>query len=233
MTYKDAGGGEWDYSYLPELYDPDNEVVFAKVVQMESGKSYVRGWKREKGELDVLVWIEMIRRSTMLFGKEPDEGLRRAYRVLAMVRELHSAGFQRLRIAPSSSPNGFHWRCWISTRDHFRADHGAMCEPCTPYDAVYSSASGNHYFCCEDAEKDTAKELAARFMQRYPELVEKGEGRDWEYAGWYEEMLYRAREGGFPIVNAESDDDESLRGFLPLSDGRLVLPMPPGGEWVG
>lgn len=87
----------------------------------------------------------------------------------------------------------------------------------------------NSYFGWEDAKDDSASELAAKFMQRFPGIVLHGKGRDWAYAGWYLEMLGYAHEGGFPVAY-DAFMDDIPEGFMKLTDGRTCLPLPPGGD---
>ena len=81
----------------------------------------------------------------------------------------------------------------------------------------------NKYFDWQDAEKDDARGLAVKFVQRFPELVREGEGRDWAYAGWFVEMLGFAEKGQFPISYADYyEESDSI-----AADGLRKLPHPP------
>ena len=65
--------------------------------------------------------------------------------------------------------------------------------------------------------------MANKFIERFPDLVRNGEGRDWNYAGWFVEMLGFAEKGAFPIEYAEYHDESA-----PLAkDGVRELPNPP------
>lgn len=153
--------------------------------------------------------------------RDPSPSIRRAQRVLLMVHELHKLGYQLLRIVPGESPSGAYWRCSITSIDNISRDHGALFKDginvfTSAYQdkeaknkihlvyedqkiATYSSSMSNEYFGWKDAKYDTARQLAAKFAERYPSIVEKAKGRDWEYAGWYVEMLGYADKGHLPL----------------------------------
>ena len=158
----------------------------------------------------------------------PDPTVRHATRVIAMVHELHKAGYQRVRMLPYLSPSGAHWRCEITFSDNveddgytikgFGSDIGCI--------ARYSSSQENRYFDWEGAEKMRARELAARFLVAFPEIAKRGIGRDWLYAGWVTEVLGRAEQGqakDLLILFADwAIDPKDIDGWLPpppLRDG--------------
>ncbi|MBA5640256.1 hypothetical protein H3H37_24630 [Duganella sp. LX20W] len=117
--------------------------------------------------------------------------VRRAHRVIRMVAELHRMGYQRLRIMPFAHPNA--WRLVIGSSEIFSDRNGAFIR-FDSWDgvAIYSSAGGgDSYFEWGDAKTDNARQLAEKFVERFPELVEKGAGRDWGYAGWLAELVGR------------------------------------------
>jgi hypothetical protein len=152
--------------------------------------------------------------------KEP--ALRNATRLLSTVHELHKAGYQRLRVSCGMSPSGIYWRCLIASADDFDAD-GFSITYATPQDQIahYSSSAGDRYFDWPDAVGLSARELAARFIERCPAIAAKGAGRDWPYAGWYTEMLGAAehgRPGDIPVFFADYP--------LALDPERLPPPRP-------
>lgn len=160
----------------------------------------------------------------------PDPSTRRAQRVLVMVHELHKLGYQRLRIAPGMSASGAHWRCAVTHIGNIQRSHGAMlCE--YDRDAVhYTTGQDNSYFGWEDARQDTARDLAARFLDRCPAIARLAEGADWMYAGWYVQMLGVAERGTLPVAYADWYDEPDPR-WLPTTAGfDSGLPMPPPGE---
>ncbi len=155
--------------------------------------------------------------------------VRRYQRLLLMVHELHKRGYQRIRIMPGAAPSGNYGRCVITHIGNILKKHGAKCKVYTD-GALYSTADSNEYFGWKDAKQDTARQLATKFIERFPELVKKGKGSDWEYAGWYVEMLGHAERGHFPVAFADWYGTPDPR-WLPTTVGfESGLPMPPGGE---
>jgi hypothetical protein len=146
-----------------------------------------------------------------------------------MVHELHKLGYQRLRIAPGMSPSGMHWRCSVTHAGNIQRSHGAMM--CKFEDAAhYTTGQDNHYFGWEDAQQDTARQLAAKFLDRFPTIARQGQGADWPYAGWYVQMLGLAERGVFPVAYADWYSEPDPR-WLPTTAGfESGLPMPPAGE---
>jgi len=174
-------------------------------------------------------WIRLIETSKGLPGRHADDGMRRAYRVLAMLGKLHEAGFQKLRLVPLMSANGMWLRLCFYAKADICSGNGAYPREGAEIFAIYSEGSDNEYFGWTDAKTDTAADLAAKFLCRFPELCLRGEGRDWEYAGWYSEMLGYAHEGAFPLAHPTARAADRSR-FMILSDGSERLPLPPGGD---
>jgi hypothetical protein len=147
-----------------------------------------------------------------------------------MVHELHKLGYQRLRIFPGMSGSGLHWRCSITHVGNILKTHGAMWKDFYRESAHYSTGQDYNYFDWRDAAKDNARQLSVKFIERFPEIVERGRGIDWQYAGWYVQMLGFADRGAFPIAYGEWYEATDPR-WLPTTE-KLVsgLPMPPGGE---
>jgi hypothetical protein len=151
-------------------------------------------------------------------------------KVLLMVGELHEAGFQRLRIYPALSPSGMAWRCPVGPSSAARPGHGAIVRD-DLYDsslvALYSSASGSDYFGIEGG-KLSPRALGRSFMKRYPTIAEASLDSDWEYAGWFQEMLRLTRPRLFPYAVA---DWELPRDHLPTTavgvQEQILVPLPP------
>lgn len=174
----------------------------------------------------------------------PDPHLRRSHRILRMVFELHKRGYQRIRIMPGMSSSGGHWRCHISHIDNFLATNGARIHQSLSLFqrsdiASYSSSQGNKYFGWEDAEKDTAADLADKFLSRYPEIAKCGQGQDWPYAGWYVTLLGYADRALFPIAYGDFNELAHILGGSQWDYSKAIrlsgntsesLVMPPPGE---
>jgi hypothetical protein len=131
---------------------------------------------------------------------------------------------------PGLSPSGGYWRCNVTPVSNILKTHGAMALDFNACSANYTSGMDATYFGWEDARQDTARELADKFIQRFSEVAAAGRGRDWEYTGWYVEMLGTAEEGHLPLSYADWYDEPNPR-WLPTTSGfESGVPMPPPGE---
>jgi hypothetical protein len=149
-------------------------------------------------------------------------------RLLLMVRELHLLGYQRLRIAPRISPSGMHWRCSVTPVTNIRREHGARLREWDGA-AHYTSPNRAAYFGWTDAAEDSPRQLAEKFLARFPALVEAGRGADKPYADWYAEMLRATEPNGLPYACA---DWELPADRLPVGGTTAAdfVPLPPPGE---
>lgn len=142
--------------------------------------------------------------------------VRRSQRMIRMVSELHRMGYQRLRIMPYAHPLA--WRLAIAPAEDFCVHNGAALRQISVDVPVYSSASEDAYFDWTDTSGDNARQLAEKFVQRFPGISERGRGRDWAYAGWLAELVGFLEGGDFlPVMEWEHmlGKAEDLR-FLPV-----------------
>jgi len=147
-----------------------------------------------------------------------------------MVHELHKMGYQELRIAPGMSSSGCHWRCSVTHIGNILSIHGAMMNNWDTAAVHYSTGQDNVYFGWGDARRDTARQLASKFIERFPEIAQQGLGQDWPYVGWYVQMLGVAERGALPVAYADWQDKPDPR-WLPTTEGiESGLPMPPVGK---
>ena len=138
--------------------------------------------------------------------------------------------YSTLQIARRSA--GTSWRCGVTPASNVQMTHGALAAEFSRHTAMYVSPQGNEYFGCADAHADTARELASKFVERFPDIAGLGRGPDWAYAGWYVEMLGHADRGALPVAYDDWYDAPDPR-WLPTTEGVASgLPMPPGGEAV-
>lgn len=149
--------------------------------------------------------------------KPKSAALRDAARLIAMVHELHKAGYQRVRILPAMAPSGLHWRCTISDAGNFSPDGLSLVTTEEGRVARYTSGDGARYFGWEDGPNLTARLMAVRFLQRFPSIAAGGKGRDWPYAGWLTDVLGRAEHGSFVIFYAD----------YPIAEDEFALWLPP------
>lgn len=161
--------------------------------------------------------------------------LRRAQRVLTMVGELHKQGYRRLRIMPGWSSSGAYWRCSVVPIDSVLVSNGSLVPSCW-WDRVvattYTTGQDNQYFGWPDASGASARELAGLFIDRLPDICDRGLGRDWTYAGWYTELLGFADQGFLPVAYDEGFTADV--GHIRLVEGgeHREYPLPPPGEGV-
>jgi hypothetical protein len=160
-----------------------------------------------------------------------DPLLRRSQQVLLMVHELHTLGYQRLRIVPGMSPSGMHWRCSVTHFGNIQPMHGAMM--CDFDDAAhYTTGQDNNSFGWEGAQKDTARQLASNYLDLFPAIAQLGQGADWPYAAWYVQMLCFAERGVLPVAYADWCGEPDPR-WLPITAGlNSGLPMPTRVEGI-
>ncbi|WP_076072865.1 hypothetical protein [Sphingomonas montana] len=128
-------------------------------------------------------------------------------RLLTMIHELHKVGYQRIRFCSGMAPSGLYWRCSITHVDAMLSDGMGLAEACRPGEvAQYSTGGLDLYSGWTDAPGRSARELGVMFLDRFPIIAEKGQGRDWAYAGWLTEVLGWAEQDdrrGFPVWFAD------------------------------
>jgi len=147
-------------------------------------------------------------------------------RLLYMVRELHDMGYEQLRIAPGVAPSGLFWRLSVSAASNTLPENGAIMRD-FDQGAHYSSGGGDRYFDWDDAANDSPRELAEKFVERFPHLSAEGRNSDPDYASWYKEMLDRTEPDGLPYAYADwPGTGDSLLIFHGSMDIEIRLPPP-------
>jgi len=203
------------------------------------------GWSSPHGHThSALKWIGLEEHDNNQHAKPPTSNLsttrpqlawvRQSQRVIRMVSELHRMGYQRLRIMPYDHPNA--WRLAVGWAEHFSSANGAVLQNhMFSTAAIYSASPHNQsskatYFGWQDASGDNARQLADKFVMRFPSVAESGVGRDWEYAGWLCELIGYLEHGDLlPVTSWENmqGTPEDLH-FLPIWDA-----VRGNTEWVG
>jgi hypothetical protein len=203
------------------------------------------GWSSPHGHThSALKWLGLEEHDNNRFAKLPTSDLsatrsrlawvRQSQRVIRMVSELHRMGYQRLRIMPYDHPNA--WRLAVDRAENFSPENGAVFLNHTfSTEAIYSATPHNQpskgaYFGWQDTSGDNARQLADKFVMRFPLIAESGVGRDWEYAGWLCELIGYLEHGNLlPVTSWENmqGKPEDLR-FLPIWDA-----VGDNTEWVG
>lgn len=169
-------------------------------------------------------------------------------RIVLMVRELHDLGFERMRICPRLSNSGVHWQCWLTASENVLQSHGGDISPLLVMEsmraimnedseplraAFYGSVHESRYFGWQDALNDGPRELAAKFVARFPAIISEAEGLDPEYVTWYRQMIEASAPNGLPSTyTSAADYAEQLVDVLALlgeSENDSVHLPPPGG----
>jgi|GEM_PF-1433922 len=168
----------------------------------------------ELSELAKSANVEPYVPGTVSLSSPRDPAVRRAVRVLAMVHELHKAGYQRLRICAGYTLDLRDWRCYIGPAVQFHKDGWT---PVGRPGLLYTTHQNDDYFGWTDATHDDARHLAVKFLERHPELARDAAGEDFAYAGWFARTLGRAEHGRLP---------ESFGGRS-YQRGEAPTPFPP------
>lgn len=198
------------------------------ITNQHTGVTYTRLVNEQSVSAEV--WIELVDQAEASLKRPKEAYIRWSTRLLAMVGELHKQGFQQLRIFTYMTSGG-HWRCEITIADEIPTG-GDLWAESSQFKAVYSSAMKNKYFDWTDAQNDSARELAAKFLLRFPDLVERGRGQDWLYAGWFQYMLGIAEQGHIPVSFGSNSDYKYPNRLRTVStnDDEVTLTLPPGVE---
>lgn len=202
-----------------------------QVARHSSGRQYERTLTEHEPAIEALAWLQLVQQADESLQPLKYESSRRAVRVLAMLGELHKMGFQRLRF--HTQDRGIGPELFINSADRFRGEHGAKMCNWEGY-VIYVFGMENRYFGWTDATTDTTRQLAAKFMVRFPELTERGRGSDWAYAGWFQQVLGLAERGYFPLVLVDWSTD-TPDGYIQMAGPLkgVTVPNPPGGEARG
>jgi hypothetical protein len=159
---------------------------------------------------------------------EIPEELRPGRKLLRAVADLHTRGYQRLRIVPYLYELGT-WRCGVAPAVWISDTHGAELADTTSHDQIapYTSASGREYWEWEDRHHCSPSRLADVFLQRYPELARLGYGQDWLYVGWYQHMLHVTYPDALPI---SAGPYVETNGFMTTTGRSVQFALPPVGH---
>ena len=161
------------------------------------------------------------------------------YKTLQMIGVLHSRGYQRLRIFPYG--HGMWWRCEVAPGELFEPKNGACLQSHPAHDregliARFGSGDCDHPFGWKKSiVKFSISKMADLFVQRFPAIAQATLGSDWEYAGWYQEMLMRTSSSVLPIAYLKDEYEEVVCEQLQLfridqtndEKGDRDMPLPP------
>jgi hypothetical protein len=148
--------------------------------------------------------------------------------ILEAVAVLHARGHQRLRAFPNIAGSGFWWRIAICSVDTLAGDDW-------PYSmnpgAVfrYTMADGFEIDGLRVGPETSADEVADAILES---LSNTGLGRDWEYAGWFAQLLGIVRKHDCLPMGDESVDSDDGRLCWPFTKQGLMIDEPPRGERI-
>ena len=156
---------------------------------------------------------------------------RRAQRVLAMLHELHKRGYQGLGFASTYDAASEDWCCQITELDSLQFNgRGVAAYPSDSSEiAEYSSRrQENCYFGWNDAQSDSARDLAEKFIARFPGLARRTMQTSWVYSGWLTRVVGSAETGALPITSELTGNNG---GNVRTTTGEM-LPAPPIGKVI-
>jgi len=153
-------------------------------------------------------------------------------RLMAMVRELHRAGYQRLYLHSWPKPSGLHWRwhLFTSTRNWMHR----------PWREGWYGSGGDYIFNpimgWGDLPGATTEELIQALAKFDPEGLAQALGRDDDHTEWFESICEALLPGYMYSLSKEHNSDKSFPEALPIYPVRRsvpdytgpALPWPPG-----
>lgn len=153
-------------------------------------------------------------------------------RLMAVVRELHRAGYQRLYLHSWPKPSGLHWRWHIfaGTRNWMHR----------PWREGWYGSGGDYIFNpvmgWGDLPGATTEELIQALAKFDPEGLAQALGRDEDHAAWFDNVCKALLPGYMYSLSKERSSDKSFPAALPVYSVRhsvpeyagLSLPWPPG-----
>jgi hypothetical protein len=157
--------------------------------------------------------------------------IRRSVRLLAAIHELHKEGYQNLAVYVGMSGSGFHWRLSLFPFEYIYIDESndITSKPQPESRQVYHSSgeSGNQYFGWDDVANLNARDLAKVIKERFPQLIERCRGINFEYSGWLTYILGQAEQGYLPVMYR--DYYQASKGKI-ASTGDKELLAPPHSQ---
>lgn len=154
---------------------------------------------------------------------------RRSARLLNAVHELHKQGYQNLACFCYINGSDGAWSIKLAPfSEIYVAQNGeiAITEEGMFGNPSHSSGNGgNQYFGWNDGDRANARELADLIKRRFSNCLERCQGENFEYAGWFTYMLGFAERGALPVFSR--DDIKSVRGKVYTTDNSIMINSPP------
>lgn len=169
----------------------------------------------------------------ILFRRTPPERMPHA-RLMAMVRELHAAGYQKLYLYSWPKPSGLHWRWQL-----FTGPRNWLHRPCR--EGWYGSGAEyifNPVMGWGDAPGATTEELIHALAQFDPAGLAQALGTDEDHTAWFAQVC-DALLPNF-AYSLGTGTEQALPAYLPIIsvhngavDGQeKSLPLPPGWDKI-
>ncbi len=152
---------------------------------------------------------------------------RRALRLLRMISILHGKGFQGLRIFPMHTGAGA-YRFYVFPAT-YADETGLFYKQKMPSNLMAGHSNSDHetYFGF-DGTGLSAHEIALKFIEEFPVLIDQANMVDYAYAGWFMTMLAHCEYGFLPMVHESSGFSPSEIPMIAIDgDERLSFPLPP------
>ncbi len=189
----------------------------------------------EKRVLDLNLSTDEIQHAdgeTILFRRHPPERMPHA-RLMAMVRALHAAGYQKLYLYSWPKPSGLHWRWQL-----FTGTRNWMQRPCR--EGWYGSGADynfNPVMGWGDAPGASTEELVHALAQFDPAGLAQAIGKDEDHTAWFADICDKLLPN-FAFSLGADTPNSPLPLHLPLISVRqrmvvpaeLQLSYPPGWE---
>jgi len=189
----------------------------------------------EKRVLDLNLSTDEIQHAdgeAILFRRHPPERMPHA-RLMAMVRALHAAGYQKLYLYSWPKPSGLHWRWQL-----FTGTRNWMQRPCR--EGWYGSGADynfNPVMGWGDAPGASTEELVHALAQFDPAGLAQALGKDEDHTAWFADICDKLLPNFAYSLGADTPDSP-LPLYLPVIGvrQRLVVPeelqlsYPPGWE---
>lgn len=188
----------------------------------------------EKRTLDLNLSTDEIQHadgSAILFRRDPPERMPQA-RLMAMVRELHATGYQKLYLYIWPKASGLHWRWQL-----FTGTRNWMQRPCR--EGWYGSGADyifNPVMGWGDAPGASSAELCQALAQFDPAGLAQALGRDEDHSAWFADVCDALLPDYAYSLGADTADNP-LPLYLPVIGVRQrqpaldrQLPYPPGWE---
>jgi hypothetical protein len=188
----------------------------------------------EKRTLDLNLSTDEIQHadgSAILFRRDPPERMPQA-RLMAMVRDLHAAGYQKLYLYIWPKASGLHWRWQL-----FTGTRNWMQRPCR--EGWYGSGADyifNPVMGWGDAPGASSAELSQALAQFDPAGLAQALGHDEDHSAWFASVCDALLPDYAYSLGADTADNP-LPLYLPVIGVRQrqptlerQLPYPPGWE---